>query len=41
MSAHFKKVCKHGRLVTQCRCPGPVKSVIIVPCPDSCKDHDE
>ena len=28
---HFISKCKHGRVVTQCRCIGP-KEVRIVPC---------
>lgn len=29
--AHFIEVCKHGRVVRQCRCFGP-KDSVIVPC---------
>lgn len=28
---HFKKVCEFGELHSQCRCPGP-KKTITVPC---------
>jgi hypothetical protein len=32
MSGHFIKQCKHGRLVTQCRCFSKDKRVEIVAC---------
>lgn len=32
---HFRKVCKHGRVVAQCRCIGP-KTEIIAPCLPEC-----
>lgn len=34
--SHSKKVCAHGTLVSQCRCPGP-KNTTIVPCPPHCQ----
>ena len=37
MATHFKSECKHGVLVSQCRCPSKDKSVRIVPCPKSCQ----
>lgn len=33
---HFRNECKHGVVVTQCRCPDPNKTVNIVDCPPSC-----
>lgn len=36
---HSRKICRHGIVVAQCRCPGP-KVDVIVPCPDSCKERD-
>lgn len=39
MSTHHKSECKHGTLVSQCRCPAPDKEVRIVPCPKSCNDR--
>jgi hypothetical protein len=37
MSEHVRNQCKHGIVVSQCRCPGinGVKSTVIVPCPES------
>lgn len=32
---HQIKKCRHGTVVSQCRCPGP-KHELLVPCPDSC-----
>jgi len=32
MAGHFRKVCPHGQVVEQCRCPGP-KADMTVPCP--------
>lgn len=34
---HERQVCKHGVLVSQCRCPGP-KVDTVVPCPPECKE---
>jgi hypothetical protein len=39
MSAHVINECKHGVMVSQCRCPGPLggkKPVVIVNCPSAC-----
>lgn len=36
MSEHFKFVCEHGTVASQCRCPSPDKAVKIVPCPPHC-----
>lgn len=36
---HFRKVCKHGVLVSQCRCPGPKEDTIVI-CPTYCKEKD-
>lgn len=34
---HFRHVCKHGRVVAQCRCPNPSKTETVVDrCPDDC-----
>lgn len=33
---HFKKQCKHGKLLGQCRCHGP-KATTIVDCFPSCE----
>ena len=33
---HFREVCRHGTIVTQCRCIGP-KADRIVACPSHCK----
>jgi len=33
---HFIKRCRHGTLVTQCRCPHKDKRVITVACPGHC-----
>lgn len=33
--------CKHGIVVTQCRCMKPDKEVRIVPCPSRCKEKEE
>lgn len=35
MTEHFIHVCKHDRIVTQCRCPGP-KTRRVVPCGPAC-----
>lgn len=32
---HIKYICKHGYLVSQCRCIG-TKNVQVVACPDYC-----
>lgn len=37
---HDKQVCKHGTIVTQCRCPGP-KQTVIVRCPIWCKERED
>lgn len=39
-TSHFRKVCKHGTLVMQCRCIGP-RVDIIVPCPSHCKERED
>jgi hypothetical protein len=31
---HFQEKCVHGRVVAQCRCPDPNKTVTVVACPD-------
>jgi len=31
--SHFRQVCEHGKVVTQCRCPGPKPDQVIRPCP--------
>ncbi len=36
MSVHFRSECKHGTVVSQCRCADPNKTVKIVPCPWDC-----
>lgn len=36
MSVHFVKKCKHGFVLSQCRCTSPNKTVIIMSCPE---DH--
>lgn len=36
-AGHFRNECKHGVVVNQCRCPGPNKTVTVVPCPPTCK----
>lgn len=33
---HFKQVCPHGTIVSQCRCPSVAKFQEVVACPDSC-----
>lgn len=33
MSGHFRKVCEHGKVITQCRCPGPKPDQVVRPCP--------
>ncbi len=38
MQGHYRSECIHGRVVEQCRCPGP-KTVRVVDCPPSC-DRD-
>lgn len=30
---HFRKVCEHGQVVSQCRCPAPKTDEVISPCP--------
>ena len=37
---HFRLECKHGRLIVQCRCPGP-KTVYPGKCLDDCEEEDE
>lgn len=34
---HFRKVCKHGRVVAQCRCLGPKTDTVVDRCPPECK----
>lgn len=29
---HFKRVCKHGQVLGQCRCPSPTKHTTVVAC---------
>lgn len=41
MAEHFRKECKHGVLVSQCRCPAAGKSVIVVDCPSQCLKSSE
>lgn len=36
---HYRYVCKHGVLVSQCRCPGGAEK--IVDCPESCLGDDD
>lgn len=36
MSTHFIEKCRHGVVVTQCRCSNKNKSVRIVECPSNC-----
>lgn len=36
MSGHFRYVCEHGTVVSQCRCFG-VKVDRLVPCPAECQ----
>jgi hypothetical protein len=36
MSDHFIKRCRHGTMVTQCRCFDKNKRVVIVACPPHC-----
>lgn len=38
-TGHFRYECKHGIVVSQCRCPGG--RVTIVACPDRCPDADQ
>lgn len=33
---HHVDQCRHGRVVSQCRCPAKDKAVRVVPCPPSC-----
>lgn len=37
---HSVTKCKHGTVITQCRCPGPKKEIIVV-CPPHCKKKDD
>lgn len=39
MTTHHRNVCKHGRVLSQCRCIGP-KEDTIVPCPSDRWHHD-
>lgn len=39
MSKHFRDVCRHGRVLSQCRCPGP-KEERIQECPPNCPGLD-
>lgn len=41
MATHMRYECKHGKLVSQCRCPSPNKVTRITDCPDSCARRDE
>lgn len=41
MGLHFRKECKHGTLVTQCRCMYGQKTTILVDCPPHCKEKDK
>lgn len=34
---HTRIECKHGVLITQCRCPSPEKAITLAPCPAHCK----
>lgn len=33
---HETRVCKHGRVVSTCRCPDPGKRIVLVPCGPDC-----
>lgn len=37
MGNHYIAKCKHGTMVSQCRCISKDKEVRIVPCPSWCK----
>lgn len=37
---HQKQLCKHGIVVSQCRCPNPHKVTVEVPCPEYCDKRD-
>lgn len=43
MPGHFIKVCKHGDVISQCRCPNPNKRKMVVPCdhPDAEKKESQ
>lgn len=36
---HYINKCKHGNVVSQCRCPGG--TVTIVDCPEWCTEGDD
>lgn len=36
---HQREQCKHGTVIIQCRCPGPVTR--IGPCPAWCPEKEE
>lgn len=38
--SHFIEKCKHGKVVSQCRCIDQNKTVRIVKCPTSCPEFD-
>jgi len=40
MHTHMTESCKHGIVVRSCRCAAPGKTVVTVPCPDSCGSAD-
>lgn len=40
-TGHFRKECKHGVLVSTCRCPSDNKTVEIVACPTHCTAAQE
>jgi hypothetical protein len=38
MPGHYRHICKHGRVVSQCRCPDGVETVVL--CPDDSWHRD-
>ncbi len=40
-AGHRIQACKHGILVSQCRCMAPEKPVVTVPCPTWCPKYGE
>lgn len=38
--SHFIEKCKHGKVVSQCKCIGLDKTIRIVRCPESCPEFD-
>lgn len=39
-SGHYIEKCKHGLVLSQCRCPGP-RTEYIIECPDECGPDGE